>query len=61
MHFYARHTTTAHIRLHNLVIALCWAALAYCRIAGVDLHGLTAEPAFAPRPAARAAVQRQRL
>ena len=61
MHFYARPTTTAHIRFHNLAIAFCWAALAYYRIAGVDFHILTAGPAFAPKPAVRTTVQRHRL
>ena len=61
MHFYARPLTTAHIRFHNLAIAFCWAALAYYRIAGVDFHILTAGPAFAPKPAVRATVQRHRL
>lgn len=58
MHSYARTTTTAKLRFNNLALALCWAALACCRIAGIDMHLLTAGPAFAPRPAVRAAVQR---
>lgn len=61
MNSYARPTTTAQIRFHNLALATCWAALAYFRIAGIDLHIQTAGPAFAPRPAVRSVVQRHSL
>lgn len=61
MHSYARPTTNAQIRIHNLALALCWATLAYCRIAGIDTYILTAGPAFAPRPAVRAFAQRHPL
>jgi hypothetical protein len=43
-----------------VALALCWAALAYCRIAGIDMHVMTAGPAFAPRPA-QAVMQRLNL
>ena len=58
MNSYTRPTTPAKLRFNNLALALCWAALACCRIAGIDMHLLTAGPAFAPRPAVLAAVQR---
>ena len=61
MNSYASTTTTAKLRFNNLALALCWAALACCRIAGVETHVLTAGPAFAPRPAVRAGVQRHLL
>lgn len=61
MNSYARPTTTTQLRFNNLALALCWATLAYCRIAGIDMHVLTAGPAFAPRPAVRATVQRHPL
>lgn len=61
MHFYDRPTSPAKIRIHNLALALCWTALAYCRLSGIDMHVMTAGPAFAPRPAARAVTQRHSL
>lgn len=61
MNSYARTTTAAKLRFNNLALALCWAALACCRITGIDMHVLTAGPAFAPRPAAFAVVRRQPL
>ena len=47
------------LRTHHWVLAACWAMVAYCRLAGTDLHGLTAGPSVAPVPAARSVVQRQ--
>jgi hypothetical protein len=46
------------VRTHQWVLAACWAMLAYCRLAGVDLHGLTAGPGVAPVPATRSVRQR---
>lgn len=50
-----------HTQLRNIGMAACWAMVAYCRIAGIDTHVLTAGPAFAPRPAVSATVQRHPL
>ena len=57
MHFSS--SKAPHTQLRNIGMAACWAMVAYCRIAGIDMHVLTAGPAFAPRPAVRAAAQRQ--
>lgn len=50
-----------HTQLRNIGMATCWAMVAYCRIAGIDTHVLTAGPAFAPRPAVPATVKRHPL
>jgi hypothetical protein len=60
MNYFDRSTFPATTRIHSVALALCWAALAYCRIAGIDMHVMTAGPAFAPRPA-QVAMQRLNL
>lgn len=47
------------VRTHQMALAACWATVAYCRLAGIDLHGSSAGPSVAPVPAARSVVQRQ--
>ena len=47
------------VRTHQMALAACWAMLAYCRLAGIDLHGSSAGPGVAPVPAARSVSQRQ--
>lgn len=59
MHFSS--SKALHTQLRNMGMAACWAMVAYCRIAGIDMHVLTAGPAFAPRPAVRATVLRPSL
>jgi hypothetical protein len=57
----ARYQAQARIskRTHQWALAACWAMVAYCRLAGVDFHGLTAGPGVAPVPATRSLLQRQ--
>lgn len=47
------------VRTHQWALAACWVMVAYCRLAGVDHHGLTAGPGVAPVLATRAVLQRQ--
>lgn len=47
------------VRTHQWALAACWATVAYCRLAGMDLHDCTAGPRVAPVPAAHSVVQRQ--
>ena len=48
MHFYDRPTSPAKIRIHNLLEMFCWAAVAYYRLTGIEMHA-TGGPALAPR------------
>lgn len=57
MHFCDRPTSPAKIRIHNLLEMLCWAAVAYYRLAGNEMHE-TGGPASAPR-GVRAEMPRQ--
>ena len=58
MHFYDRPTSPpAKISIYNLVEMLCWAAVAYYRLAGIEMHA-TGGPASAPR-IARTEISRQ--
>ena len=52
MHFFDRPTSPAKIRLHKGFVMLCWAAVAYFRIAGIEMQA-TGGPASAPRRAVR--------
>ena len=57
MHFSS--SKALHTQLRNIGMAAWWAMGAYCRIAGIDMHVLTAGPAFAARPA-QAVMQRRK-
>lgn len=57
MHFYDHPTSPTQIRIQKMALALCWAAVAYCRFAGIDMHA-TGGPASAPKPAEVAAMFR---
>lgn len=46
------------ITVQKFIFMLCWATVAYCRIAGQDTRILTAGPGFAPIPAVRRFAQR---
>jgi hypothetical protein len=61
MHFYDRPpTSTAQIRLHHTALAVCWAAVAFCQIAGIKTYA-NGGPAFAPRPAVVVIVRHNRF
>ena len=49
------------ITVQKFIFMLCWAAVAYFRIAGHDTHVETAGPVFAPVPAVRRSEMRASL